>query len=519
MGKHNFQWDRFDFLMAISCFILGFLYMRMVFFEQQGWGVTLYALVFIGAVLAYVRFKNVTSSNESWFWLGVLLVIAASFALWQGNSVSGLRPLLLLASAVYWVLILTRTTQSGTTSDWLPVDILRGMLMQPISHLFIQYNCLKPFLKGRVKLRSNVSYGVLGAFIAAIFIVIAWPFLIAADAGGFQDLLRELNIYPLYIPLLDSQLVAQIILMFPAAAYIFALLVRGVHSKAEAHMDDSLSQFPDKLRVIPAVTVYTALIILNIFYAVFFITQAPYYIAAFRGVIPEGWESYAEFARRGFFELVAISVLNSIFIVFSHLFITGTGKNAKPFKLWIIILSLCSIFLAVTAAARLILYVDRFGLTFMRVLPSVFMLFLTIVFIGVMVKQFKRISIMRLAAFTGALLICLLFIVNVEGIIAGYNADRYLDGTLEEFDTSVLWDAGVAGIPAAIRVLKESDEPLVRSEIRDNYLEWIDIILRETDGTIRDTLQHKSARRMLEEHSELLGLAETLLPGIPIAGR
>ena len=507
MSKHDFRWDRFDFLMAVSCFILGFLYIRIVFFGQQGWGVTLYALFFIGAVFAYARFKNVTASNESWFWAGVILVIAASFALWQGNSVSGLRPLLLLVSAIYWVLILTRTTQSGATNDWLPVDILRGMLMLPISHLHIQYNCLRSFLKGRVKLRSNVSYGVLGALIAAIFIVIAWPFLIAADTGGFQDLLRELNIYPLYIPYIDNQLVLQIILMFPTAAYMFALLAKGVHSGAEADMGGSIYRFPEKLRVIPAVTVYTALIILNIFYVVFFITQAPYYVAAFRGVIPEGWESYAEFARRGFFELIAISILNSIFLAFSHLFITGTGKNAEPFKLLIIILSLCSIFLTATAAARLILYVGRFGLTLMRVLPSVFMLFLTIVFIGVMVKQFKRISVMRLAAFTGALLICLLFIVNIEGIVAGYNADRYLEGTLEEFDTSVLWNAGVAGGPAAIRVLKESDDSILRSEIRDNYLKWTDIALRETEGTIRDTLQHKSVRKMIEEHRELLGLA------------
>jgi hypothetical protein len=144
----------------------------------------------------------------------------------------------------------------------------------------------------------------------------------------------------------------------------------------------------------------------------------------------------------------------------------------------------------------------------MRVLPAVFMLFLTIVSIGIILKQFKRISIMRLAAFAGALLICLLFIVNVEGTVAGYNANRYLEGTLDEFDTRVLWDAGVAGVPAAIRVFKESDDPILRGEIRDHYLVWTDRVLRETDiaGTIRDTLQHELARRMLEEHREFLAL-------------
>ena len=53
-----------------------------------------------------------------------------------------------------------------------------------------------------------------------------------------------------------------------------------------------------------------------------------------------------------------------------------------------------------------------------------------------------------------------------------------------------LWNTGVVGIPAAIRALEESDDPLVSSEICDNYLEWTDTALSETNGTIRDTLQN-----------------------------
>lgn len=506
MSKHDFRWDKYDLWMAISCFILGFLFMRMVFFSQQGWGVTLYTLLFIGAVFAYARFKSLKPSDESWFWFGVLLVIAVSFALWEGMSISALRMLLLFVAAIYWVIILTRTTQRGATSDWLPVDILRGVLKQPLSYLHIQYVCMSSMLKGKLRLSSNTLHGIFGITIAVIFIMFLWPLFIEADTGGFQDLLRELNLYPLNLPHIDYQFVMQIILTFPAAAYMFALLAYGVHNELEPHMSDNSSQLPDKLRIIPAVTIYTALSILNAFYVMFFITQAPYYVSAFRGLIPEGWVSYAEFARRGFFELISISFLNSIFIAFSHLCIKRNCKSTSSFKILIILLSLSSIFLTATAAARLILYIGRFGLTFMRVLPAVFMLFLTIVSIGIIVKQFKSISIMRLAAFAGALLICILFSANVEGIVAGYNANRYLEGTLDEFDTRVLWDAGVAGVPAAIRVFKESDDPILRSAIRDNYLVWKVYYWRIANGTIRDTLQHELARRMLEEHRELLAL-------------
>ncbi len=143
----------------------------------------------------------------------------------------------------------------------------------------------------------------------------------------------------------------------------------------------------------------------------------------------------------------------------------------------------------------------------MRVLPAVFMVFLTILLIGIIVKQFKQITVMRLGAFSGAILICLLFIVNVDGVIAGYNANRFIEGTLEEFDTVVLWEARAAGIPAAIRVLKETDDPLLEHEIR-RYLQEATWMLDRTKGTIRDTLQHELSRRLLREHRELIELTK-----------
>jgi len=485
--------------MAISCYILGFWYMRLVFFPQEGWGVSIFALLFVGVVLTYMRLKKIKPSNESWFWLGVLLLIAASFAIWQGVNLSGLRWLILHFAAVYWVLILTGVTQKSVTSDWLLLDVFRGMVTQPVSRLHIQYVCFNSHFKAKAYLRSNVLFVLFGAFIAAIFIIIAWPLLMRADTGGFQDLLRDLNIYPLNLLHIDSDLLTQLILMFPVAAYIFALIIRGVHDTNDLQRQESLSRMPDKLRVIPEVTVFTALIILNIFYAVFFITQAPYYVAAFQGFIPEGWESYAEFARAGFFELIAISFLNLLFVAFSHLFVTDSGKDMILFKPLISVLSVSSIFLTTTAAARLVLYVDRFGLTFMRVLPAVFMMFLTILSVGIIVKQIKHISIMRLAAFAGALIICLLFIVNLDGFIAGYNANRYIGGTLEEFDTRILWNSGIAGVPAAMRVLGKTDDQNVRDNI-EQYLESAYWTAHGTMGTIRDNLQHKLTRRFFEEN-------------------
>lgn len=500
MTSSAIHWGRADLLAALSCFVMGFLFIRMVFYPGEGWGATLYTLLYISLVLGYVRVRDIKPSNESWFWAAVLATIAAGFALWEGGSIKELRLLLLIAVAIYWVLVVTRTTSSGGTSDWLPVDVLKGMLKLPFSRLHLQYGCINSFLKGRSELRSKVLLGLSGVLLAGLFILLAWPFLIMADAGGFQDLLRELNIYPMELPVFDETLLLQILLSFPVAAYMFALLANSIYQPFEGHGGDKASQWQEKLRIVPGTTVYTALIILNIFYVIFFVTQMPYYLSAFRGLIPEGWESYAEFARRGFFELIAISALNLIFIAFSSICVNRAGQESALYKLLVSLLSAGTIFFTAAAAARLVLYIEIFALTIMRVLPAVFMIFLTIIAVGIIIKQLKRISIMRLAAFTGALLICLLFTVNIDGLIAAYNAKRYIEGTIEEFDTIVLWRAGIAGIPAALRVLEETEDPRLRYEISRQYIQSSEWQLSSTEGTMRDTLQHELSRRMLEEY-------------------
>lgn len=47
--------DKADRYLALASFVLGFLFMRWVFFSWQGWGVSLFTLFFIGAALLYLR--------------------------------------------------------------------------------------------------------------------------------------------------------------------------------------------------------------------------------------------------------------------------------------------------------------------------------------------------------------------------------------------------------------------------------------------------------------------------------
>lgn len=108
---------------------------------------------------------------------------------------------------------------------------------------------------------------------------------------------------------------------------------------------------------------------------------------------------------------------------------------------------------------------------------------------------------MRLAAFTGALLVSLLCTINTDGLVIRYNANRYLAGTLNEFDTTVLYRAGVAGVPAALLLYEKSDD----RELLESLSMYLTFARSSAyvAGTLQDTLQHATARRKLAEHEGL----------------
>jgi len=484
--------DKADLWLACVSFILGFLFMRWVFFTWQGWGVAFFTVLFIAVVLFYLRQKGKSMAGETWFWFAILLLTALSFALWPGHGVFLWRGLLLLGAAIYWVRMAAGATLCGKTSDWLPLDLPSAIFYTPLKSLSAQYSSLAVVGKKQRVTASKLWPIVLGVLLAAVVISVVGPLLLRADAGGFALLLRNLQPQLERLGRIDFLLLIQMVLAIPAAAYIFGLLAGSIHDRrVDLHIAES---FVKPLRKLPAATAVTLLLLLNGLYVVFIASQLPYFFSAFRGAVPPGWESYAEFARRGFFELCVIAVLNIIILAGTHIGVEIAQRRSAALRALSSLLATLTLVLIATAFSKLALYIGIFGLTTQRLLPGVFLIFLAVVFIGVIVRQRRQFSIMRLTAFTGAALLCLLCVVNTDALVANYNANRYLAGTLEEFDTTVLYRAGTAGISAAFLLYEQSDNHRLRQELY-SYFTYIGRESMAGAGTLRDTLQDSLARR------------------------
>jgi hypothetical protein len=245
------------------------------------------------------------------------------------------------------------------------------------------------------------------------------------------------------------------------------------------------------------VTVYIVLAAVSLLYIVFIGSQLPYFFSAFMGRIPEGWRSYADYARSGFFELLQITLINLLLLVATNTLSSVPRLRSVPLKSFNILISLLTLLLIAADFSKMALYIGAYGLSVKRLLPCFFMVFLTIIFIAVILMQKKSFSIMRLAAVTGTILLCTLFLINPDRFVSDYNAARYLDGTLPDFDVAILYRAESAGIDAALRVYGQTSDAELQDEILA-YLRMVRYSVFNDKGTTGDTIQNASVRKKLE---------------------
>jgi len=498
-GKAPFAADRRDSYFALFAFVLGFLFARWVLFAWQGWGVTLFTLLFCGSVTLYMLKKGVQIPKTSWLWLVVVLLIGLSFSLWTNNGLAPLHGLLLFGSAVYWILCATGLLIQGKTSDLLLLDSYNALLVIPFSNFGCQYKGLALLGNNKLTRGRQVFSIVLGLSLSFIVAAMVLPLLMEADSGGFAKLIN--GILDGFRGLGDKfwETFWQLILAVPIAAYIFGLVAGSAHKRGTGLFEkDSTLQKISGLRILPMTTVYILMGLLCTLYIVFIGSQFPYFFSAFVGQRPEGWQIYSEYARSGFFELCRIAVINLFVLTAANIMSQKHSRDSMFLKLLNVLLAILTVVLIATAFSKMVLYIGAYGLSMRRLLPCVFMTFMAVICGGVIAVQKWSFSITRLAVGAGVVIFCMLCIVNPDSLVARYNADRYLSGTLENFDVEILYRSGPAGVDSALKVYEQTNDPALQFKLKE-YLLAEHQQADEVAGEPGDSLERAHARYRISE--------------------
>jgi hypothetical protein len=496
--KAPFAADRWDSYFALFAFVLGFLYARWVLFAWQGWGVTLFTLLFCGSVLLYLQKKGVRLPKAGWLWLAVVLLLGLSFSLWSNNGLVLWPGLLLFCSAVYWILCANGLLMQGKTGDLLLLDGYNALIVIPFGNFGCQYRGLALLGSNKLNRGRHIFSIALGLLLAFIVAAMVFPLLLAADSGGFAQLINSILKGFQGFGYKFWEIFWQLLLAIPIAAYMFGLVAGSAHKRGtDLFAKDSALQKLSGLRILPMTTVYILMVLLCALYLVFIGSQMPYFFSAFAGQLPEGWQAYAAYARSGFFELCRIAVINLFVLIAANVMGQKHWRDNMLLKLLNVLLALLTLVLITTAFSKMALYIGAYGLSMRRLLPCVFMIFMAVIYGSVIALQKWSFSITRLAVGVGAVIFCMLCLVNPDSLVAEYNANRYLAGTLEHFDVETVYRAGPAGVDAALKVYEQTNEPELKEYLLDQRRQ-----AEEAAGKPADSLERAWARHKISEYFE-----------------
>jgi hypothetical protein len=314
-----------------------------------------------------------------------------------------------------------------------------------------------------------------GALLAAPVLLVFTGLLVLADsvfASYVVDLLSlrlPLDVWSLGWRALGAGLVAWV----AAGGFLVALRPRG---PGDLLAPPALPAEGETRRLEPALRLrflgwgesVTVLLLVDLLFATFMLIQGAYLFGG-RDTLARTGLTFAEYARRGFFELVTVACL-SVGLLWALACLTRreTPRRARAFTGAAAALVLLVLGMLASAALRMWLYEQAFGFTTQRLLTSSFMVWLATVLVLLMAALLHdrpRLFTLGLPAAAGAYVLALA-LLNPDAMIVRENLDRYR--ATGDLDSGYLLTLSADAVPALLAALPElgPHRPVVEEQLR-----------------------------------------------------
>lgn len=443
------RFELVDVIYALGCFLLGYLFMRFAAVYSGGiCGGIFWALT--GALSAlYVKIKKFPVTK----WHVIVFSISEVFCLTPlfctnrfVNTLAALFSYLLL---FYLAAAVSGAELFGKN---FVTDILSSVLARPFSNFAKAPAAAIYPLKDKAK---NVVYIVIGLIAAVPLTVVVVALLQSADDSFRQIFMKISTDFTANLVLNIWWSVSGILV----GMYLFGSLF-SVGQKRESAKEGSL-------QILPAMVAYTAVTPVCVFYVIYIISQLQYFTAAFGGVLPEGY-SYSSFARKGFFELCVIAVINLGLIAVMQVFAKRRENGSRPtaLKIYTVVISVLTLLLIASAFSKMAMYIAELGMTQLRIYTAWFMIVLCAAFVLMIIWQFKDVKFWRIMFGIFTVMFALLCFGQTDRMIARYNVTAYMRGSIESLDFDALSELSEeAVLPVADMLKTNTDERLRRQAL------------------------------------------------------
>ncbi len=449
---------RAPLLVALTALLLGLLVQALFYEQPLGISFPIWAGAMALAAVALALYVNRRPSVQG---LGVVVPLLF-FAVMSAIRMEPVTLVLSIGLTLALFLLWVRTFRTGSLPDFGWLDFALAFAWVPIEAWLRPWRVLSEASQRLVGERGSRSaiLAVVRGLLLAIPVLVVFALLLTAADLVFADYMRAafswLNMERL------AEVANRTILAVLAAIFFLGAFVAATRDPGDRRLLGKerpivkpFVGFTESVVVIGAV---------DLLFAVFVFVQFRYLFGGQANIAAAGY-TYAEYARRGFGELVAVAVLTLGMILLLAQF--GRREVASQ-RIWFNGLSAALVGLvgAILGSAlmRVLMYEDAYGFTRLRTYTHI-----AIYWIAVMCVAFLVLLLLgRLRLFAPACVIGLLgfaatlSVINVDGFIVRQNAARMDQTGL--VDAAYLSSLSSDALPALAGLAMRSFEP-ARSEL------------------------------------------------------
>ena len=413
--------------------------------RQMPWGLNVFlwaALFVVVILLASYRHRLPLAGGGRWLLLGMLGFAAA--VAWRDSPTLKICNLLAIVCSLPIIML------RGRFGDIRNLGIVQAALCFGVALLNIVIGpvlliyCDLPWRTDLSDSYKRSGAAVLRGIVIAIPLLLAFVTLFVAADARFAEIIKQLCH-------LDAAAFLNHGLLVLACAWAAGGFIRGTLIREDANL--MTIEQPDWLHI-GFVEISIVLASINTLFLFFVCVQATYFFGGQSHVIATAGLTAADYARRGFFELVTVAgLVLPLLLIAEALLREDNTRGWKWFRALASVLILLTFLVMASAVQRMALYHIGFGMTELRFYTTAFMGWLALAFLwyGATVLRRRREIFVFGAVVSAFACLAVLNIVNPDSVIVRVNAARLAQH--RSFDADYAGSLSADAVPELIQVL------------------------------------------------------------------
>ncbi|MBK5240463.1 DUF4173 domain-containing protein [Clostridium sp.] len=468
--------------------ILGIIYDILFTGKAAGVSIPIFYIMFMGFFLWSVGEKVRVKKSVGFISIIPAFLIAVNYCIHSNSILNFFNGIMLLLLTIVSTVLIRYEDIKWDNSSFIKKVLNRGSKA-------IFENVCKPymFIKGNIAVRnkkeiSSTKKNILRGILISIPLLIIILALLTSSDMVFKSYIT--NVSSIFENISIGESISHSLVIIIVFTIIFSYIWSFKYN-CDEYENKKMSMKWEP------VTMLTIIFIINVVYLLFSIVQVSYLYGGGNNFLSQDF-TYSEYARKGFFELVAVTIINFTILISSMKFIKNDNKTInKICNVFLTILVAFTLNMLFSAHYKMSLYEQTYGYTYLRVFVHIFMLMLFMLFIVALIGIWNRkMPLNKVLIVIVLSMFIFLNYINVDKIIAEKNIDIYYK--TQKIDVQYLRNLSYDAIAEILKLKDDSNLDVARQV--NSYLDDVKKELREEHSWYEFNYSKYKARKILDQN-------------------